>query len=88
MVLREIFRPSPSSSLSLASVRMLRISQPSLNAPIRLNCRRICFSPIRCAASDSSAKVKKAPSLGFPPSPGWQRLGVAVMGGWEMVGRW
>ncbi|GFZ06957.1 hypothetical protein Acr_18g0011270 [Actinidia rufa] len=27
-----------------------------------LNCRRICFSPIRCAASYSSARVKKAPS--------------------------
>ncbi|XP_057462584.1 uncharacterized protein LOC130752761 [Actinidia eriantha] len=62
MALREIFRPSPSPSLSLASVRMLRISQPSLNDLIRLNCRRICFSLIRCAASDSSARMKKAPS--------------------------
>ncbi|XP_057510256.1 uncharacterized protein LOC130792723 [Actinidia eriantha] len=62
MILREIFRPSPSPPLSLASVRMFRISPPSLNAPIRLNCRRICSGPIRCAASDSAAGGKKAPS--------------------------
>uniref|UniRef100_A0A5B7AVB2 Prokaryotic-type class I peptide chain release factors domain-containing protein n=1 Tax=Davidia involucrata TaxID=16924 RepID=A0A5B7AVB2_DAVIN len=60
MILKEIFRPSLSLSLSLGSVRMFRTSLPNFGATLHLTCRGISYNPVRCAASGSTDGGKKA----------------------------
>ncbi|KAL7165204.1 hypothetical protein ACSBR2_040978 [Camellia fascicularis] len=58
-IVREIFSPPSMSSLSVC---MFRTSLTSFSLPIRLTCRwrRISHCSVRCAASDSGDRGKKA----------------------------
>ncbi|KAA8529168.1 hypothetical protein F0562_034033 [Nyssa sinensis] len=55
MIVKEIFRPS----LSLRPVCMFRRTLPNLGGTLRLVCRGISYSPVRCAVSGSADGGKK-----------------------------